>query len=187
MKRLLLLTAGIVMVAAAASGCGARATPPAATQSQNPATIAATESQGPATTAAPTTPPEATATLTPEGGQVADYATFVAALISAGAPAEEIGPTENSMFSGTGHIIKVNGQEVQAFEYPSPADMEKEAANIAPDGSQFTDKDGVPAMIDWINVPHFFKKGRLMVVYVGRDEQTLEMLRAALGDQFAGG
>jgi hypothetical protein len=34
--------------------------------------------------------------------------------------------------------------------------------------------------------PHFFKRGRLLVLYLGTDRQILKILHAALGKQFAG-
>ncbi|MGI9067074.1 MAG: hypothetical protein ACR2HX_11820 [Pyrinomonadaceae bacterium] len=39
----------------------------------------------------------------------------------------------------------------------------------------------------WMATPHFFKTGKLIVLYVGGNQTILELLRTALGGQFAGG
>lgn len=117
----------------------------------------------------------------------ASYDLLVSALRDAGHTVDEVGPTQGSMFSGDGHIIKLDGQEVQIFQYPTPADTEAEAARISSDGGQFTGANGVVASVDWMDVPHFFKNGLVMVVYVGRDTATTGALEAVLGPQFAGG
>lgn len=41
--------------------------------------------------------------------------------------------------------------------------------------------------VDWIALPHLFRSGRVIVLYVGGDAETLLALRAVLGEQFAGG
>jgi hypothetical protein len=35
--------------------------------------------------------------------------------------------------------------------------------------------------------PHFFRSGKLIVLYVGANESILKVLQASLGAQFAGG
>jgi hypothetical protein len=40
--------------------------------------------------------------------------------------------------------------------------------------------------IFWVGAPHFFKQGRLLVLYVGDTEKVLGALAVVLGRQFAG-
>jgi hypothetical protein len=42
-------------------------------------------------------------------------------------------------------------------------------------------------MITWIATPHFFSSGRLLVLYVGDNNEILSMLEQLLGPQFTGG
>jgi hypothetical protein len=41
-------------------------------------------------------------------------------------------------------------------------------------------------MVSWMATPHFFKKGRILVLYVGDNTETLGLLESVLGAQFAG-
>ena len=112
---------------------------------------------------------------------VEDQASLVAVLQSAGATVE-VGETLSQPFlSPQGNILKVKGADVQVFEYPSPEAMEAEAAQLSADGSST-----VTSVINWIDTPHFYKAGRLIVLYVGGDEEVLGLLEQALGPQFAG-
>ena len=42
-------------------------------------------------------------------------------------------------------------------------------------------------MITWIDTPHFYKAGKIIVLYIGSDATVLDLLKGALGPQFAGG
>jgi hypothetical protein len=128
----------------------------------------------------------AQATQNPAASQAMDTQAFLGALRSAGYPAVEAGPTIGSIFAGTGQIVKVNGADVQVFEYPDETAMQADAARISEDGGKYNGPDG-PAFVEWASVPHMFKKGRLLVIYIGREPSVIKALQAVLGDQFAGG
>ena len=40
--------------------------------------------------------------------------------------------------------------------------------------------------IEWVSKPHFYKKGSIIVNYVGEDEKILDDLKDIFGTQFAG-
>ncbi len=88
---------------------------------------------------------------------------------------------EQAFFSVTGQIIKVNGADVQVFEYGSAEAMEADASQVAPDGGAVG-----TSMVTWMATPHFFKAGRVLVLYVGDDAAVLDLLEPVLGEQFAG-
>ena len=113
---------------------------------------------------------------------VQDQASLIAALQAAGATVETGSPVAQAFFSPEGSIIKVNGADVQVFEYESAEAMESEAAQVAPDGGSIG-----TSMVTWMDTPHFYKAGRIIVLYVGSDESVLSLLENALGPQFAGG
>jgi hypothetical protein len=173
----------LIVVAALAVACNPFARKPQATVSPLasgvPVATIAVSGTVTATVVAVGTP--ITGTVAATAGVVNDYASFVAALQGAGATIEQAGNTAGSIFTGTGHIVRINGGEVQAFEYADAAAADAEAAKVSPDGSKFGN-----AIVDWVAAPHFYKQGRLMVVYVGGDQAVTNTLSAVLGQPFAG-
>jgi hypothetical protein len=115
------------------------------------------------------------------GGPVEDYVSLVDALRMMGATVEPGDTVEQAFFSVTGQIIKVNGADVQVFEYESAEAMEADAAQVSADGGSIG-----TSMVTWIAAPHFFKTGRVLVLYVGDDAAVFDLLKPVLGEQFAG-
>ncbi len=103
------------------------------------------------------------------------------ALQAAGATVEMGDSITQDFFSPEGHTIKVNGADLQIFEYENAEAMEKEASQVAPDGGSIG-----TSMVDWIDTPHFYKAGRIVVLYVGSDQTILDLLNKVMGPQFAG-
>jgi len=103
-------------------------------------------------------------------------------LRAAGAEVTTGGTVQQPFFSVEARILKVNGEEVQVFEYPYASTADAQAVRVSNTGSTIG-----TSMISWVNTPHFFKKGGLIVLYVGRTQSTLDVLRSVLGEQFAGG
>jgi hypothetical protein len=120
--------------------------------------------------------------VSPEPATVEDQASLIAALEAAGATVESGEPLSQPFLSVEGSIIKVNGADVQVFEYENSEAMELDSSQIAPDGSS-----NATTMISWIDTPHFYKSGRIIALYIGSDEAVLSLLENALGSQFAGG
>lgn len=127
-------------------------------------------------------PAASASNASPEPRAVEDQASLVEALKAAGAMIETGDPISQPFFSVEGNIIKVNGADVQVFEYESSESMELESSQIAPDGSS-----SATTMITWIDTPHFYKAGKIVVLYIGSDATVLDLLNGALGPQFAGG
>lgn len=112
---------------------------------------------------------------------VEDKASLISALESAKATVETGDPVSQAFFSPEGSIIKVNGADVQIFEYPNAEAMENEATQVASDGGSIGTN-----MVMWMDAPHFYKSGRIIVLYVGSDEAVLSLFEQVLGPQFAG-
>ncbi|MBE2201251.1 MAG: hypothetical protein IAE79_21735 [Anaerolinea sp.] len=85
-------------------------------------------------------------------------------------------------FSIHGEIARLNGQDVQLFNYPTEAEAIAAANEVAPDGRSIGTHS-----IAWLATPHFFRSGSTLLLYVGDDADTLALLTAALGEPFAGG
>ena len=93
-------------------------------------------------------------------------------------PAEAV---NQPFFSVQGKIIKVNGEDVQVFQYAHAATAAEQAALVSPDGNAVG-----TSMPHWVGSPHFFRKELLLVLYLGDDEKVQRALEVVLGQQFAG-
>jgi hypothetical protein len=153
MKTYLLLIGVVLLIALSLPACGSQ--PRAAAQSNEP-----TASQG---------------------GSVIDYDSLMAALRSAGAEVEPGEELSQAFFSVTGNFIKVNGQDIQVFEYEDAEAMKADASQVDPEGGSIG-----TTMVTWVSTPHFYKTGKIIVLYVGDEADVLGLLEGALGPQFAG-
>lgn|SRR2546429_1182156 len=87
----------------------------------------------------------------------------------------------------SGTIVRLSGgpltgsADVQLLEYGSASAASADAKQIRPDGS-----GNATTIVDWVAPPHFFLKGRVMVIYVGSDQAVVHLLQSILGPQFAG-
>ena len=110
-----------------------------------------------------------------------DLASLMEALGAAGGSVESGEAVEQPFFTVEGQIIKVNGADVQVFEYETAEAMAVDAAEVSEDGGSIG-----TSMVNWMSTPHFYKAGRILVLYVGDDQAILDLLEGALGPQFAG-
>ncbi len=156
MKRYLILIGLFSLLTAWTAGCAAPAPPPAPPPSPQPPVVS-------------------------HGGPVTDYVSLIDNLRAAGATVEPAGDISQPFFSVKGNAITVNGGDVQVFEYADAATADAEAALISPDGSSIG-----TTMVSWVAAPHFYKTGRLIVLYVGDNASVLNALEGVLGPQFAG-
>ena len=97
--------------------------------------------------------------------------------------------SQSFMNAQQGHVIKIQGEQIQVYEYASASDADTQASHTSPDGTTFTFKTltGTKGTVaDWIAPPHFYKRGRVIVLYVGRNSAIMQTLTKVLGKQFAG-
>ncbi|MGH7410057.1 MAG: hypothetical protein ACREJ6_03200 [Candidatus Methylomirabilis sp.] len=112
---------------------------------------------------------------------VTDYPSLIASLRALGAHVEPAGDVDQPFLSIKGRMIKVHGEDVQVFQYANGAAADAAAAPISRDGTAVGTRK-----IHWIGSPHFYKKEKLLVLYVGDDDKVQKTLEAVLGRQFAG-
>ena len=120
-----------------------------------------------------------------------NYTQLIARLRHAGATVVPTNDVSQPFLDVPGHIVKVNNEQIQVYEYASVSDAYAEASHISPDGSTFTNNSANAGstsntVVDWAMPPHFYKKGRVLVIYVGTNNQMLQLLTKVLGAQFAG-
>jgi hypothetical protein len=116
-----------------------------------------------------------------EARPVTSYASLMDALRSAGAAVASGDPVSQVFLSADGRFLRVNGQDVQVFEYASVGAAEADAGRVSPDGETIG-----TTHVSWIAPPHFYRSGPVIALYVGSDTSVLRALEAVLGRQFAG-
>jgi hypothetical protein len=109
----------------------------------------------------------------------AGQADLVAALKAAGLTLDPAGPVQQPFLTGSGTAF--NRGAVQIFEYADAAAAGQDAAKIKPDGSV------AGTNVGWLAQPHFYRSGRLLLIYLGADAPTLNTLSVVLGAPFATG
>ena len=114
-------------------------------------------------------------------GRATDYASLIDDLRTAGVSVEPEGTVDQPFFSVEGRMIKIGGEDVQVFQYSHAAAADAQAALVSTDGSAVG-----TSKLHWVGSPHFYKKGKLLVLYLGDDDKALKALDAVLGRQFAG-
>jgi hypothetical protein len=86
--------------------------------------------------------------------------------------------------------VSVSGRDVPVLQFGT-AEAASEAADAAsPDGYSIGATSGhltTVSQVDWVGTPHFFRTGRLIVLYVGGNKELLGLLQRILGTPFAGG
>jgi len=115
------------------------------------------------------------------GGDFAS-ADLAADLEAAGATVREAGEVEQAFFSVGGQIFSVDGQDVQVFEYSGAASRQAESDQISSDGTAIG-----TTMVTWIDQPNFWARDRLIVLYVGRDADMVNLLNRILGSSITEG
>jgi hypothetical protein len=110
-----------------------------------------------------------------------DTTVLVESLRAGGLIVDRRGTVSQPFFSASGSIVTVNGEDVQAFEYRDIARAEAEARTVSPDGSTI----GTTA-VSWIGPPHFHRRDRVIVLYVGDAATVRAALTNVMGPQFAG-
>ena len=115
------------------------------------------------------------------------YTDLVSALRAQGATVEMTGEDRDSYlhnaFSVVGQLLRVDGARVGVFEYRDNAAREVESRWLTPDGEAIRRPGGSAIALDWACQPNWWARGRIIVLYVGREERHLSLLTHALGGQ----
>ncbi len=111
-----------------------------------------------------------------------DFNSLIDSLRDTGAVVQIAGDITQPFFAVTGQVIKVDNNDVQVFEYSDAATASSEADLVSSDGSSVGN-----TMVSWVATPHFYRSGKIIVLYVGESQAATSTLQEALGSQFAGG
>jgi hypothetical protein len=86
------------------------------------------------------------------------------------------------LFNTTSALITASREKVLAYEFATEAEAEAAASKVVPDGSGIGLK-----YVNWRATPHFYRRGKLIVIYEGEQKLMTDTLSAAMGPRFAGG
>ena len=123
----------------------------------------------------PTTP------IVSHDGPVKDYVSLVDNLRAAGATVDPAGIYSADYFALPRQLLTVNGERVETSEFGSAEEARTVAETISADGSSIGTSN-----YRWVALPHFYKAGRMIVLYVGCDSDVINVLQETIGPQFAG-
>lgn len=119
--------------------------------------------QSPSSTSAPVT-------------EVRDADDFVRLLRDTGATVELSESIEQPFFSVPGQIIAVNGHDVQVFVFESENARQVESGKISKDGSSIG-----TSMVSWVQPPHFWANGNAIILYVGTNQEVVDLINQVIG------
>jgi hypothetical protein len=131
---------------------------------------------------------ETTSSPAPSAQPATDFSSFTQALRAGGFTVRLEGRIglPASLLAVPGQQVRIDGRQASVFEYPTENALDKVRSAIRPRGDQIPTGDGGLAIINW-DAPHFYGSGKLLVLYFGDSQRTLDALDLLLGPQFAGG
>jgi len=127
------------------------------------------------------------------GGPIVDHVSFIDKLRGKGCVVTFPGTVRQPFLRGSGTIVRVSGctvvqpAELQSFWYHTD-DLHTDGLRAAEEDARGIGVEGQPSgmVIEWAVSPHFFRKERAFVLYLGDDPAMLALLTELLGAQFAG-
>jgi hypothetical protein len=117
-----------------------------------------------------------------EPGEIGTIDAFLQALQRQGLGVrlgDQLARESTPYFSVPARVVLVNGSHLNVFEYPSAEAAASHAALLTSEGQFRT------VLITWISTPRFYRRDRLIVLYVGCSSEIIEALSATIGPPFA--
>jgi hypothetical protein len=121
---------------------------------------------------------------------------LITTLRNHGVAVAQVGAVQQPFLHAPGTRLCLSGEQinpamqVQVYAYNDAQTAAMDARQISRDGSNVVQRlpNGNTAMTssNWIAPPHFFKRDRGLVLYLGSNQAMLDLLSGALGPQIAG-
>lgn len=121
-------------------------------------------------------------TTTNETGE-SEPGRFVAELTAASGEVEQAENFSTDPVGGEGHVICVGVEELHVYLFGSDEEGAAAAARIDPNDPSNLGN----AIVDWVGNPRFWQRGPMLVLYLGEDEATENLISELLGPPFAVG
>lgn len=97
----------------------------------------------------------------------------------------ELKDVEKDFLPTTKKRMIIDKEAIDIYLYNSNKEVENDAKRIDDGGSMYS--NGIKSVnVSWVSYPHFYKKGNIIVQYVGENKKIISDLKEILGEQFAG-
>ena len=117
-----------------------------------------------------------------------DYPSFTKAMGAAGLEVRvRRGPGLKRLLGVPGHSLEIGDAVLYAHEYPTEQALKDFQGSVDANGGTIPTSDGNGRIIVEWAPPRFYGQGKLLVLYFGHHQRTLEALDLLLGPSFAGG
>lgn len=113
--------------------------------------------------------------------KVYTYASFIDSLEKKNVSLKVVEILEDSSFSVPTIVLSVNDENLQVYEFSSADEAQTASLLVSEDGTEI----GL-SIIRWMDEPHFYTQGKIIVQYIGHNSEMLSLLDTLLGNQFAG-
>ncbi|WP_183276532.1 hypothetical protein [Clostridium fungisolvens] len=107
---------------------------------------------------------------------------FIEYLNKAGIKIKAITKSSSMLLKGEETAININGEFINVYEYKNSDQMAADIKTIRSDGAIVGS-----AFVDWVSIPHIYKNGNIIVIYVGENKEIKDTIQKSVGNQFAGG
>lgn len=97
----------------------------------------------------------------------------------------EIKDVQEDFLQTTRKRMIIDNNVIDIYLFNNNKKMENEARYIDSDGCGY-DNGSKAVKVSWASFPHFYKKGSIIVQYIGEDEKIISNLKDIFGEQFAG-
>jgi hypothetical protein len=97
----------------------------------------------------------------------------------------EIKDVQQDFLPTTRKRMIIDDKAIDIYLFNSNKKMENEARHIDSGGCGY-DNGSKSVKVSWVSFPHFYKKGSIIVQYIGEDEKIIADLKDIFGEQFAG-
>lgn len=97
----------------------------------------------------------------------------------------EVKDVEKDFLPTTRKRMIIDKEAIDIYVYNSNKEVENDAKRIDVGGCEYSDGNK-SVNVSWASYPHFYKKGNIIVQYIGKNEKIISDLKEIFEEQFAG-
>lgn len=90
----------------------------------------------------------------------------------------EIIAKDKDFFDAPKFEVKINNHKISAYDYEEMSTLEKDTSGITEKGLVVSG-----TKVEWNEIPHYYKKGELLVIYDGKDIELINSLDKVMGTE----